>query len=447
MKPRSGICAGLIVLMVAPVFAQVGGTPASTGDQMLTPAPVSGQAFATDVTSQERTNYLRGGVMFMGAYSNNILENISGHAESDASYTIMPMLNWGETTSRLQWQLNYAPGFTFYQRESSLNSTDQSAALNFQYRLSPHVSLSAQDRFYKSSNAFNEPDPTSTTIVSGGTQEPNFSVIAPVADQLTNSGNVAIAYQFALNAMAGASGSFSNLHYPNPSEVPGLNDSDSQGGNLFLSMRASLMHYFGVAYQYQRLLSDPFGISTETQTQTAMFFYSFSPSTRFSISVFGGPQYFNIAPIALPQESPTTGIRGWSPEAGASSSWRGKSSSFAFGYSHMISGGGGLQGAVHMDSANASVRHRFSKALSGSVVGGYTNNRTLAAAVLPFVDNGHTIQGTASVQQQLGQYLTLGLGYTRLYQTYTDVPIISRGPSTNREFVSLSYQFSRPLGH
>ena len=63
-----------------------------------------------------------------------------------------------ETTSRLHFILTYAPGFTFYQRESSLNEADQNASINFQYRLSPHVTFSARDGFQKSSSVFNQPD-------------------------------------------------------------------------------------------------------------------------------------------------------------------------------------------------------------------------------------------------------------------------------------------------
>jgi hypothetical protein len=67
-----------------------------------------------------------------------------------------------------------------------------------------------------------------------------------------------IAAQFAANGKwSGASGTFTNLHYPNQAEVPGLFDSSSQAGSVFYSLRASKMHYLGVTYEYQRLLSYP----------------------------------------------------------------------------------------------------------------------------------------------------------------------------------------------
>ena len=449
MKRVHQVLAGLILLTAAPLWAQVGIMTAQSGsmsgDQMQTPPPVSGQAFSTEFTSEERSNYLRGGIAFLSAYTDNALGDVNGRPESDISYTVMPTVAWDRTTSRLNWVLSYAPGFTFYQRNSSRNEADQNASINFEYRLSPHVTLSAGDGFQKSSNVFNQLNPTSAAPVTGGSQDPNFSVFAPIADRLTNSANVGITYQFGLNGMMGASGSFGNLHYPYPTQVSGLYDSAGQAGGIFMSFRASQMHYFGATYQYQRLLSYPSGISNETQTQAALFFYSFLPTKRLSFSLFGGPQYSDSSPISLPQQSTTPEAKAWTPAVGASWSWRGRVSSFAMSYSHVISGGGGLYGAVHMDNASANVRQKITKALSGSLVGGYTNNNVLAGSI-PFSNNGHTIQGTATLQQQFGQSLSLILGYTRLHQTYANVQVISQTPDTNREFVSLSYQFSRPLG-
>ena len=103
---------------------------------------------------------------------------------------------------------------------------------------------------------------------------------------------------------------------------------------------------------------------------------------RFSISFFGGPQYANIGPqfangVALPLPA----SQSWHPEAGGSLSWQGRLTSVAVSYSHMISGGGGLIGAVKMDSANASIRQQLTRTLSGSVSGGYAQNDVLASAI------------------------------------------------------------------
>ena len=474
MRNRNSICwgwvgLGLILLAGAPVWSQdeprtVPATAAtgpvsdvpSTDDtgRMLTPPPVNGQSYPAVPTSEERSNYLRGGVAFTGAYTDNAVGPVNGQPVSDVSYSVAPFIALDEATPRLHLALTYAPGFTFYQRETSLNEADQNASIDLEYRLSPHVTFSARDGFQKSSNVFNQPDLASAAAVTGSTEAANFSVIAPIADRLSNSGDAGITYQFAANSMVGASGTFTNLHYPNQAEVPGLVDSGSQSGSAFYSLRIARRHYIGAVYQYQRLLSYPVPGTNETQTNAVLVFYTVYLRPRFSISFFGGPQYADIGTQWPPTTCtnivgtcPTPGSRSWNPAAGGSLGWQGHLSSVAVSYVHLISSGSGLIGAVRMDNASASLRQQLTRRLSASVGGGYTQNDVLAAPppgqVVSY--NGHTILGTAGLQQQFGQHLNLQLGYTRLHQDYTSVAVLAT-PNTNREFVSISYQFAKALG-
>jgi hypothetical protein len=293
---------------------------------------------------------------------------------------------------------------------------------------------------------FNQPDLASAAIVAGGVQQSNFSVIAPIADRLSNSGNVVLTYQFALNGMVGVGGTFSNLHYLNEAQVPGLYDASSQGGSAFYSFRVSRMHYLGATYQYQRLVSYPTLGLSETQTHGVLLFYTLYPSARFSISLFGGPQHSDtVQPPIPPFNIQLPNVQSWSPAAGASMGWQGRLNSFGASYSHVISDGGGLIGAVHMDNASAFIRQQLKRSLSISVDGAYTKNEILGG-LASGSSNGHSVSGTASLQQQFGQHMDVQLGYTRLHQDYRDVPILASTPNTNRVFVSFSYQFTRPLG-
>jgi hypothetical protein len=461
MKLFHKICVGLVLIPATTLWSQVDSsstqpapaygadTRASSADisdsRMLTPPPVSGQEYPTSFSGGERSNYLRGGLAFTSAYTDNAIGSVTGKPVSDVSYSVAPFIALDETTSRLHWVLTYAPGFTFYQRLSSRNEADQNASIDLRYRLSPHVTFSARDGFQKSSNVFNQPF-LAGAAVSGGTQEPNFSVIAPIADRLSNSGNMGISYQFAANGMVGANGTFSNLHYPNQAQVPGLYDSSTQGGSVFYSLRISKMHYVGASYQYQRLVSYPTLGQNETQTHAILFFYTLYASSKLSLSLFGGPQHSDT--VQAPQ--PPLGLqlpeaRAWTPAAGASLAWQGRLTNVAVSYSHIISGGGGLIGAVKMDSVAASLGQQLARRLTGSVSGSYAQNNVLGS-FLAASTNGHTVSGSASLQQELGQHFSVQLGYTRLHQVYSGVAILAATPNTNREFISISYQFSRPLG-
>jgi len=458
MRKFEPILVALVAVLTAPGWSQANGASTAplplagpgkviasddapdNDDRMLTPPPVSGQPFPTVPLSEERSNYLYGGLAFTSAYTDNVLGAVNGRPLSDVSYSLAPMLTLDQTTPRAHELLTYAPGFTFYQRTSARDEADQNASLNFDYRLSPHVSFSAIDRFQKSSNVFSNPDFVSAGTISGSTQPANFSVIPPVANLLINLGNATLTYQFGLNEMMGVNGTFANLHFANLAEVPGLYDASSQAGSAFFSYRVAPGHYVGTIYQYQRLVSYPTAGSLETQTNAALLFYTYCPSRWFSVSFFGGPQYANTV---QPQPQPL--LKGWTPAAGTSASWQGRMTALAVSYSHSVAGSGGLIEAVHMDNASASLRQQITKTLTGTVAGAYVQNDLLSSAILGF-NSGHSIAATASLQQRLGQHFTVQLGYTRLHQSYSNVAVISLAPDTNREFFTLSYQFSRPLG-
>jgi len=389
--------------------------------------------------SETRANYLRGGLVFGSAYDDGAAVGSSGQPVSDASYSMWPSISLDQTRSRFHWALSYSPGFTFYQKTSSRNEADQNLALDSKFRLSPHVTLSVRDSFQKTSNVLNQTNSDLAQPVSGAVFVPNDSLIAPVADVLRNTANATLTYQFGANRMIGASGTFANLHYPNQAQVPGLYDSSSHGGSAFYNYRLSKMHYIGVTYQYQMFLAYPTVGQSETQAHSIFAFYTLYLKPTFSISVFGGPQYSHTTQFGVPAS------RSWSPASGASMDWQGRVTSFAASYSQAISDGGGLVGAVHANNANGVLRRQLTRTLSASMGAGYASNIVLAALPM-FNTGGHTIAGNVSVQRQVGEHLNLQLQYMRLHQTYSDIAALSSVPNRNRESITISYQFARPLG-
>jgi len=451
MKVLLSILLGSMLLDAYPVWSQVDNPAQGEAvnvthpeDRMQTPPPVTGATFPSVFAAEERSNVLDYGVAFTTAYSDNLLAGLADHPVSDIIYSVAPTVAIDATTPRLHWVATYAPGFTFYQKTSAMNESDHYAAFDFQYRLSPHLTVNARDGFTKSSNVFNQPAFGEIGGVTGGAQVPNFSVITPVADRLSNAGSVDLTYQFVLNGMIGASGSFTNLHYPNPEQVPGLFDASTQGGSAFYSARLSKVHYVGVTYQYQRLVSYPTAGDAETQTHAVLLYYTVYPNPHSSISLFGGPQYSETMQPALPPLNMEE-AKSWTPAAGASASWQDRQTTFALSYSHVISGGGGLSSAVHMDNAAASIRRQVYRTISGTLSGAYTQNKVVGD-ILGGAENGHSISGTAEIEQAVGPRLSLRLGYTRLHQSYAGVSAIALNPDTNREFISIAFHFSRPLG-
>jgi hypothetical protein len=254
-----------------------------------------------------------------------------------------------------------------------------------------------------------------------------------------------MSYQFAPNQMIGVTGTFSNLYYPNPAQVPGLYDSSSQGGSAFYSLRISKLHYIGASYQYERLVSYPQIGQNETQTHALFAFYTLHATSSLSFSVFGGPQHYELVqPPVPPLQIQPPVAAAWTPAVGGSASWQGRLTNVALTYSHIISGGGGLVTAVKMDSASAAIQRQLTRRWSGSIAGGYSQNNVLVSTL--GASGGHTVSGNVSLQREIGQHINLQAGYIRLHQVYNNVAVFAATPDTNREYISISYQFSRPLG-
>ena len=125
----------------------------------------------------------------------------------------------------------------------------------------------------------------------------------------------------------------------------------------FYSHRLTKSQYIGAAYGYERLVAYPVVGLDETQTHALLLFYTFCPDPQVFHFLLRRASIF----VHCPAVSLSDRFREWTPAAGASLGWQGRLNSFALSYSHFIAGGGGLAGAVQLDSATASVRQRITR--------------------------------------------------------------------------------------
>jgi hypothetical protein len=443
---------GLMLLIATPVWSQLGvtpfETPATSDDaQMMTPPPVSVEGYPTTVGSQERSNYLAAGLTFNTAYNDNVLAGNGTTPVSDFIYTIFPTITLNKTTPRQNLGLTYSPGFTFYQHTSSLNATNQNAAVNFQYRLSQHTTISLSDSFQKSSNAFDQLYPVSGGPISGSSQTPPIGVVAPYADQLSNTASIGLSYQFNRNGMIGVAGIVTENNYPNPAEASGLYNSDTFGGSVFYSQRLSSTQYMGVTYRYSRSQSNPVNAEanlaiarSEVQTHTFLVFYTIYLNPTFSLSLSSGPQYSDDA------QPPSPSFSSWTPFVTASIGWQRSRTNFVASYSRTVTGGLGLPGAFNSNSANASVRWQIARSWTIGSAANYSNNENATPSIPSSNPGGQTVSGTVSVQHSMSEHFNVEFGYARLHQSYSGIPVISEAPDSNRESISISYRWTRPLG-
>jgi hypothetical protein len=443
----------LALLWVGPSWSQIGSIPyeipttSVSESQMLTPPPVSVDGYPTTVGSQMRSNYLAVGLISNTAYDDNVQAGTSATPIGDFIYTISPTITLTKTTLRQQLALSYGPGFTFYQHTSALNVMDQNATVNFQYRLSQHTTINVSDSLQKSSNVFDQLYPVSGGGVSGSSQTTPVAVEAPYADQLRNTANMGVTYQFRQNGMIGVSGIVTEINYPNPSDASGFYNSNSIGGSVFYNQRLSNAQYVGVTYQYLRSQSNPVNaqpnsvlFEPQVQTHTFLAFYTIYLNPTLSLSLSGGPQYTDATQTLSSAPNP------WAPSVTASIGWQRSHTNLAASYSRTITGGLGLPGAFASNSATASVRWQMARTWTLGSVGSYFSNNNVTPSVLSPSLGGRALSGTVSVHHTISERLDMEFGFSGLHQSYSGIAILSAVPDSSREFISISYRFTRPLG-
>jgi hypothetical protein len=440
------VCLSVAMFMVVPAWSQVapsatGGGPSSDLDnRMLQPPPVSGETYPTTFGSEGRSNYLTAGITLDTAYVDNVQPGSSSKPVSDVTYSIGPSISLNQTTPRQMRSLTYSPGFTFYQPTSQLDAIDQNGKLDYQFRLRPYTTVSIRDSFMESSSVFNQSNPLSAGGVSGSLQPSTASVIAPFAKQVTNSVTAGISHQISQDAMIGGGGVYELLHYLDPSQAQGLSDSTASGGSAFFNRRLGNMQYVGVAYQFAHILASPQNAQSETLTNTILPFYTIYLNSSTSLSLSCGLEHLNASETLLPTYS------SWSPIAMASFGWHASRANFAASYSKSIVAGGGILGAYNANTANASFGWQIAHSWTTGLGAAYSNLKNATPLLSQAVPGGYAVSGSASMQHPMGEHLIVNFGYERLHQSFSGIQVISQEPDTDREFVSLSYQFKRPLG-
>ncbi len=221
-----------------------------------------------------------------------------------------------------------------YQHTSAYNQFDQSLGLNALFSLSPNMTLSVQEGFFRTSNVFNQPNPQPGTSVSGSVPVPRAALIIPVADQINNGTSGQYTYQTSANGMLGGNANFNTLYYPNASVGSGIYNSRSSGASLFFSYRLGDRYYAGGTYQFQDVLSSEGSTSnqlspsqTRMQTQTIFGFVSIYLKPTLSLSISAGPQHYSAVQMPLPSS------QSWTPMTMVSLGWQGERTTLGLSYS------------------------------------------------------------------------------------------------------------------
>jgi hypothetical protein len=437
-------CFCFSIAVAMPLFSQVqpsaSGGPTNLDDtRMMTPPPVSGGAYPGNVGAENRSNFLRAGLVVTGSYNDNIEPGVGAQEVGDSSYSIVPNISIDRRAPRESMSLSYSSGFSLYQKTTQLNGVTQNGSAEFRYNLGRYAVVELRDGFNQNNNLFNQANPFGNGGISPGSPSSTSVYVYPFDNMLENSSSGGLEYQYGRNAMIGAGGNYSFLHYSGAASAPGLSDSESAGGSAFWSRRLSRGQYLGLIYEYSKISTNP--VQTNTDTNTISVFYTRYITSTISFSILGGPQrYSSVDPTGVTSAA-------WTPAVRGSVGYQMARMSFSADYSHVVSGAGGLVGAYHSNVAGLSARRKLTPAWSIGVNGTYALFKNVTPAESVYDPGGHTVSVTAHAERSFHELVHVAIGYGHFHQTYGNFGTTSLlYPNSNREYASVSYQFSRPIG-
>jgi hypothetical protein len=253
--------------------------------------------------------------------------------------------------------------------------------------------------------------------------------------------------------MVGFSGGYYNSSYRDvPTGTTSLLDTTTESASGFYSHRISTRNWVGVRYGFQHLGFQPGG--EQANTHSVMYFHTISLKPTMQLSFFAGPEYSEVnsqivvPEVQLPQVllvSFPISQKTWSGAGGASYSWQGQHTSINAEFVRRVSDGGGVQGVVFLNSASGGVRRQITRSTALSFSGGYSTNDPLPGSTAG-IGLLKTATGSIGVSRRLGAHFGLDLNYTRAYQEPAAGASVALPAYQNRGAVTLSYDFSRPLG-
>lgn len=411
------------------------------------PELLGGKGVATVIlTGLERSNFLRAGLNVGAAYNDNPLL-LSGGAVGDASVSVFPNISIEQSSSRMRWMLGYAGGLTVNQRFTSQDEGSHDVNFDSDFRLSPHVSLRVAENFAITTGFFDAGNNSDLIAGAGaGAGAPNSTLIAPLATDRTSLTTVESSYHFALNDLVGASGSFYDLHFTNLSEGSALTelaDSQTATGSAFWLHRIFGGDWGGASYRFDRLT---FSGGGETRVHSFFAVDTAKLSSHLTLTGFAGPQYDENQWLVLSGgTNQLMETNNWSFAGGVDGGWQNLRTGLFAGYSRSISDGGGILGAVVLQNVHASFRRELVPGWTATASAGHGTNQALLAS------EGSIDSTSAGItlERNVGKSVGFRAGYAHIFQQQYFPPAASYpsfDASQNRFFVTLSYQWAKPLG-
>jgi hypothetical protein len=290
------------------------------------------------------------------------------------------------------------------------------------------------------------------TPVTGPVNQPNQTLITPLAKNMNNTGSVDWSYQFSADDMIGANGTFFDAHFHDlPAGSAPLLDTSSRSASAYYNHRFTPRNWTGITYSFQRFEAG--SGSNVTLTHSLLLSHTIYLRQRMTLSFFAGPEYSeidivtvsaNITPLVISFATVSNAEHQLSASGGATFGWQGALTSARLNATRKVSDGGGILGAVVLNSFEGGIRRQLARTTAMHLNAVYGHNRELGSFSTGKPLN--SASGTLGLEQQMSANFMLRLDYGRDYQTSSTTSTTVGSVNHNRGTISIAYNFTRPMG-
>jgi len=408
-------------------------------------------------SEHSKANMFTASLAVTNLYDDNFLstqENKLGNL----NWFVQPQIAVAGTRPHVDWALNYSPTVLIDRRFSVNDLLAHNFGLDVKYRPTRHVTVGIYGSLRVETNLLDRVTQHPSTSEFGVLDRPNELVLPPVDRRTYEQAGVDVNYLVGRFTIIGMGGNFAQSRFRNlPNQAPiigSLVDSQIEGGRLFYSHRITRRQSVGAMYQLQSLLFQ--GGEARAITHSILYMHSIAFTPRTSLSFFVGPEFSRIrnqilvnldlfplvAQFTINTLSTPTSLGG-----GATYQWGGDRTVLLGTVVNRVSDGGGLFGASRLQAATGEVRRQLAPRWKAGLSLSYGRTSALGVSpASPSVPSSTMLSGTSTLSWSLAEHIAVEFRYARLRQVgYGTIPLVNPGDH-NLFYMSLTYQFARPLG-
>src|SRR5438128_792364 len=403
---------------------------------------------------RSRTNMLIGSLNVANFYDNKGFSDNENRL-GDFSWSIQPQLILLGTRRHLRWSFGYSPTITVDQRLPVRDLFAHNLGLDFQYQATRRLTVRLRDSLRVETHLLDRLNPQPFIPEFSVLDRPNDSVLTPIARRIYQEAGLDLDYLLGPRTIVGMSGSFVQNRFrslPGPSAVDeSLVDSRSEGARAFYSHRFSRRHSAGAMYRFQAL-SFKQG-EAGASTHTIFYIHSIALTPTQSLSLFVGPEFSRIQDqilvtfdlfLVVVQLKVKTSAAIHSVSGGGTYEWQGKRTALRATWVRRLNDGAGLFGASRFQAGSAELRRQLARRWVADLGVGYGS--TSALGLVSSSAAYRTLSATGSVSYALAEHLGFNFRYAHLHQIGRGNLLPNRLGDHDQFSVSLTYEFTRPLG-